>query len=226
MSPIDFEQMPLKNPYIKQWEMLKTIARHEGKAKSLFGIEWLFNLLVCAGLMLMPAMLVRWIAGKRGFFARKLAVDRYAVAKPLFLAVILFSPIATCTLGVITASIFFADLYLYLLGLVFLRRFYWTPVSHGRSLLLLGINFCEALLAFAVFYRFSQSIALDHVTATAPIDLLYFSCVTAATVGYGDFAPNSPTGKALIVLQILSSLGFISVFVASFVTNFNNHETK
>jgi len=172
----------------------------------------------------MPAMFVRWISGKFGYMSRKFSIEIYAILKPIFLYFVLFSGRANNKWWVLLTLWLFADLYLYLFGLVFLRRFYTVPASYGRSLLLLGINFCEAALAFAIFYTFSHSLFSNGHVVYAPIDMLYFSLVTASTVGFGDITVSSDTAKWLVIGQILSSLGFISLFVASFVAGFNDSE--
>ncbi|MBT7073165.1 MAG: two pore domain potassium channel family protein [Anaerolineae bacterium] len=45
------------------------------------------------------------------------------------------------------------------------------------------------------------------------LDSLYFSVITLTTVGYGDFAPQTPAGKLFTILYILIGLGLISGFV-------------
>ena len=208
------------NPYVVQWRMFCEIAGRRKRAKNLFGIEYLFLMSICAGLMFMPTMLVRAVSDRFGYFPRKLAIEFYVIAKPLALLWILFSERAFSTPWATVTTLMFVDLYLYLCGLVFLRRFYTPPASPARSLLLLGVNFLEASLAFAIFYGFSDSIK----GATSPLKLLYFSLVTSATVGYGDMMPKSDTGMQLVICQILSSLGFASIFIATFVTKLNEQE--
>lgn len=62
-----------------------------------------------------------------------------------------------------------------------------------------------ALIAFAtVFYRLIEGWAL--------VDAFYFSVVTIATVGYGDFAPHTVIGKLFTVGYIFAGIG---LFVAA-----------
>lgn len=44
------------------------------------------------------------------------------------------------------------------------------------------------------------------------LDAIYFSVITLATVGYGDFSPQTDTGKIFTIIYIFSGLG---LFVAT-----------
>ncbi len=215
-------------PYRKQWETLLHILRGEGRAHRLFGIERIFLLLVCFGLLVMPAMVVRGIGQIFGEHGRRLAMEIYAIAKPVLLFWVLFSGHFALTAWAVVASVALLDLYISLLAMVFLKHFHTGRTSHGRSLLLLVVNFAESVVAFAVLYGFSQSIAnqahLDPTPIVDPFTLLYFSCVTAASVGYGDYLPMNDSGKLIAIFQILSSMGFIFILLTSFVTSFNERE--
>jgi hypothetical protein len=112
------------------------------------------------------------------------------------------------------------DLYAYLLGLIFLRRYYTPPASYGRSVLALAINFVEAALAFALLYLYSGALAGHAGVVQSWGEAVYFSIITAATVGYGDIAPRTAVGRGLVVAQVLSSLLFIAIVLSTFVSNF------
>ena len=49
------------------------------------------------------------------------------------------------------------------------------------------------------------------------LDSLYFSVITLTTVGFGDFAPETATGKIFTILYIFVGLGFIMAFVTTIV---------
>ncbi|WP_234997765.1 potassium channel family protein [Mucilaginibacter sp. OK098] len=44
---------------------------------------------------------------------------------------------------------------------------------------------------------------------------IYFSFVTAATIGYGDISPKDESIQHVIILQIMLSLSFIVMFIAN-----------
>jgi len=48
----------------------------------------------------------------------------------------------------------------------------------------------------------------------SPIDALYFSVVTLATVGFGDLHPTTDAAKLFTVIYILSGLGIIAGFLS------------
>lgn len=51
-------------------------------------------------------------------------------------------------------------------------------------------------------------------------DLMYFSLVTLATVGYGDILPVSPIARALATFEAVTGQFYVAVVVAMFVTKY------
>lgn len=47
------------------------------------------------------------------------------------------------------------------------------------------------------------------------VDSLYFSVVTLATVGYGDFAPTTDTAKLFSIFYIFVGVGILGVFIST-----------
>jgi len=69
--------------------------------------------------------------------------------------------------------------------------------------LLLGFTF--AAISFAsVFYWYFEG--------WAPLDAVYFSVVTIATIGYGDLTPQTSIGKIFTIVYVFVGLG---LFVAA-----------
>ena len=56
----------------------------------------------------------------------------------------------------------------------------------------------------SVFYRI--------VEGWDVLDAVYFSIVTLATVGYGDFAPHTAAGKIFTMAYIVVGIGLLAVF--------------
>lgn len=55
---------------------------------------------------------------------------------------------------------------------------------------------------------------------------IYWSIVTASTVGYGDYVPKSRIGKMLAVLIIIVSLPLFAVFIANISSDITLHELR
>lgn len=56
------------------------------------------------------------------------------------------------------------------------------------------------------------SIFYSYVEGWRLLDLVYFSVITLATVGYGDFSPKTDAGKIFTIIYVFCGLG---VFVAT-----------
>jgi hypothetical protein len=68
----------------------------------------------------------------------------------------------------------------------------------------LYIAFGGLLLTGTVFYTI--------VERWRPLDALYFSVTTLATVGFGDYAPKTDLGKGFTIVYILAGIGVIVAF--------------
>jgi voltage-gated potassium channel len=55
-------------------------------------------------------------------------------------------------------------------------------------------------------------------------DALWWSVVTATTVGYGDLSPVTTEGRLIAVLLMLTGIGVIGVFTATIASMFFNHD--
>jgi voltage-gated potassium channel len=51
------------------------------------------------------------------------------------------------------------------------------------------------------------------------VDSFYFSVITLTTIGYGDFSPQTDTGKVFTIFYIMVGLGII----LSFINTVHNH---
>jgi hypothetical protein len=113
----------------------------------------------------------------------------------------------------------------------FLVAFFIADIIHGvaggafvwpagaihplRSLISAFWAYGETVLGFAVLYRHFDCLTVKPLCAT---QALYFSAVTATTVGYGDIVPDGLMGQRLVVTQIAVSVFFAVLFINSFMS--------
>jgi hypothetical protein len=106
-----------------------------------------------------------------------------------------------------------------LLGLLLDPKSSWQ--SPQRLVLLAIINYIEVIISFAVLCRIS-SLTIPNAfnrPLAGWLDAIYYSSVTATTLGYGDFFPEHFLTKAcaigellLVVLVVVSAIGpFVSL---------------
>lgn len=70
------------------------------------------------------------------------------------------------------------------------------------------------LLAAAVGMIAIGTVFYHFVEGWRWLDSYYFSVVTLATVGYGDFTPKTDIGKLFTTFYILSGVGIITAFIS------------
>lgn len=81
------------------------------------------------------------------------------------------------------------------------NEWYKTPLRYAVGILIL------VLIGGALFY--------SRVEGWSFLDSLYFSVITLATVGYGDFAPKTDTGKIFTMAYVFVGIGlFVGVATA------------
>jgi hypothetical protein len=109
----------------------------------------------------------------------------------------------------------------YRLCILFVDRYIedWGLRSLNRSLILLLINYFEIVVGFAILFLRTKSIEDGAGNLLQePLDSLYYSIVTITTLGYGDYTPVTPTGKALVVLETVAGIVLLIVVVGTFLT--------
>lgn len=82
--------------------------------------------------------------------------------------------------------------------------------SDERVLSLLAVTF--AFIAFALIFYW-------YVRGWSVLDSIYFSVITLATVGYGDFSPSTTLGKIFTMGYVLCGLGLFVAAATSIADN-------
>jgi len=206
------------NAITGQWEHVIKIWKD--KPKATFGIERLFLLFLVSIQFIMPSLYIRYLSGLKGMICRKITVEIYTILKVALPIILLSASIKNNYL--LALIIYFGiETVIYVNGILFLQGLYSKPISYKRSVLLDMVNYFEIILDFAYIYYAFGSLKGVHTN----IDYLYFSVVTSATVGFGDFIPILPEDKIIVISQILISLFFTLMLLAFFMQNFNENNT-
>jgi voltage-gated potassium channel Kch len=89
--------------------------------------------------------------------------------------------------------------------------------SPAHALVLTFVAYLQASVCFAILFLASAVVTGDKFADTGNLwcgffDALYFSTITIATVGYGDFSPTHWLGKILVIAEVF--VGLVLVVVA------------
>ena len=215
---------PARNPYREQCRIIrKHLDVHDADLTGVFLAERAVVTMLCCLLILSPSMLVRYVFGRFGRVTRKIAVDVYVLFKTGLAVCCLYAGIWSHKWFIWFAPVMLIDLFAFICGLILLRKFWRSPISLNRTLILLGFNFIEYTAWFAGLYLASSGLIAGNEIVTDPTTALYFSIVTAATVGYGDILPKE-CGRLLAMLQIVASLCFLAAIVAYFIAGLDRRK--
>ncbi len=187
------------------------------KKEKTFGIERLLRVLLVLSAFAFPSLYVRHISGYGGVLCRKLAVEFYVVVKLCFPLGVFSLELQSNPFVPVAMAYLLIETLLYLLGLIFLSDIYVSPISNKRSYLMVMINYVEICLGFAVFYEGFASIN----GLAGSVDAIYFSFITATTIGYGDMLPKDSKSKILVIVQSIYTLVLIGLVLTNFTSNIN-----
>ncbi len=183
------------------------IPKSEAKARFNEAIEYVWLFWTVA---LLVAYALTWLAAKRDSFnPTNSCVSILHAAWVVVLALL--------------AAYRVIDLLALFIRLHVLEPYVTTVPAH--AIVLTFFAYLHVALCFAVFYlgcavltgdRFSKN--NDPALWSGPLDSLYFSMITIATVGYGDFSPTKSAGKLLVMTEVLIGLALIVVVVQRVIT--------
>lgn len=206
----------LKHSYRQQLAYIKAVWSNS----EVFGLERWLMLVFLATRLVLPSMIVQELAARFAYPRNKVVVDIYVVLKPVALLLILKAGLAPKAWALGVACVLVADLYIYLLSIIFLGRvgLYAQPASINRSLLLALVNFGELAAAFSVVYLHLDALCVGGAALKAWHEAFYFSVITATTIGYGDITPCSPAGRLVASVHAVASLVFLGMVFTLFVS--------
>jgi len=177
------------------------------------GIEKLLRLFLAISQFLFPGIYIKQFFGRHKNVYQHLSVDAFVLFKVLFPFMLVYFYFFQNNVLFYILIWFLIETILYVPTLIFASDTFLRPRSYRRSMLLLFFNYIEIVLSFGVIYARGHYLnkPFQHW-----FDPLYFSFITSASIGFGDFHPVTPTGKLLVSLQSIIFLVFIVLFINFF----------
>ena len=105
------------------------------------------------------------------------------------------------------------------IGLRLSRHLFGRRKFHYTALVAVAVVLLGALAMFVV------ERGQNHMVASFG-DALWWSVVTATTVGYGDLSPVTTEGRLIAVVLMLTGIGVIGVFTATVASMFFEHDQR
>ncbi len=189
------------------------------------GLEKALRLFLAFSQFFFLGTYIKQVFSKKGVLYHDLSVDFFVIFKVFLPLFVLYFKLYEIKIGgyfifeIITYWMMLETM-LYIPTLIFASDIYGRPRSYQRSMLLLVFNYIEIILNFAVLFSVGQHFNKPFVSF---IDPIYFSFITSASIGYGDYHPVTDYGKFLVIFESLVYLSFIVIFVNFFA---NKVETK
>ena len=149
-------------------------------------------------------------------------IDLYVLLLAILLTCLLFLPSHWGRFGVFFAAYCVADIVSYRIYFLLVKSQQqpWIRESLRRSLVMGVLNFYETIVGYAVLY-----LTVGHIVVTttrspqlAPTTALYFSTVTATTLGLGDYIPADTFTQVLVITQLLNTMLFLLFIIPALVS--------
>lgn len=74
----------------------------------------------------------------------------------------------------------------------------------------------RSLVALTASLLLVGTVVFNKVEGWSYLDSFYFSAISLATVGYGDFAPHTAAGKLLTVFYVFCGIGLLVALLSRF----------
>jgi hypothetical protein len=199
-------------PLQRKMSNIKAIWNNEHKND--VGIEKIVRLFLASSQLLFAGAYIKELFGRRNEIKRNLSIDLFVLFKTFFPFFILYNQLVSNNILFVFVLWFMMETLLYVPTLIFASDLFHRPRSYGRSMLLLFFNYLEIIFGFAIIY---SRVAVMNKPFVSWFDPIYFSCITSASIGYGDYFPVNSIGKAMVSLQSV----ILSLFVVLFLNFFS-----
>jgi voltage-gated potassium channel len=183
------------------------------------GIEKIFRLFLSISQLVFPGVYIKYIFSRKNYEYQDIAMDFYIILKLVFPIYILKNNLQNQNILIYIMVYVLLETVLYIPTLIFASDMLSRPRSYKRSMLLLFLNYLEIVFAFAVLYTLGDNM---NKPFTHWFDAIYFSIITANSVGYGDFYPITPFAKVLVSIQAMFFLSFVVLFLNFFSAKVKN----
>lgn len=162
-------------------------------------------------------------SGRRAY----LFIDLYVLFWIAMIFTILFAMPFPTLLSVIIVAYRVVDIISYQLCVLLIdsQRSGWKLASIRRNFLFSFINLLEILAAFAVLYLTIGNIVENKpngMRIDTPGRAFYYSLVTMATLGYGEFVPHDDSSRYIVTCELITEILFILTIIPAFVSNVTN----
>ncbi len=195
------------NPYINHINYFKDVY----KSSKIFWIEKIFMLFLMIIWFFLPSLFVRFVWSKLNYKLSKIIIEFYVIVKPIIILLMLYL-YPYNVISLIIWFIFWIDTMVYLLNMIFNYKLHKKTILITRKIILLIFNLLEIILFYAFLYTYTKSIYFSGGTfITYPIDSIYFSFVTFATVWYWDMQPIVYLWKIIVSMEILNSILYFTI---------------
>ena len=177
------------------------------------GIEKLIRLFLAISQFFFLGTYLKQTVWRKGIAYQDLLVETFVLLKVVFPLSILFLNLQGNNLIFGILIWFLIETMLYVPTLIFASDIFSRPRSYRRAMLLLFFNYLEIVFSFAVIYSRGNYLNIPFKHWFDPI---YFSFITSATIGYGDYFPVTTFGKVLVSLQSVIFMMFVVLFLNFF----------
>ena len=168
------------------------------------GLEKVFDLIIY---LLTKGVITEWLLlTRRWRDYRQIVTESYVCITTLLLACTLGLSHLAPKISVGFATYILISAIIILLNVVFLTKVFGKPISNERTLLLFFLNVVQAVLTFAIWYRFALSMQAREA--------LFNATLVFGTVGY-----PKKGADIIVTFQIATDFLLIAVFLAFFVGN-------
>lgn len=205
------------NPIRKRIVNIQSIWNNDHQEDN--GIEKIFRLFLSISQLIFPGVYIKYLFSRKNYEYQDIAMDTYIILKLLFPIYILKNNLQDQNILIYIMVYVLLETILYIPTLIFASDMLSRPKSYKRSMLLLFLNYLEIVFAFAVLYTLGDNM---NKPFTHWFDAVYFSIITANSVGYGDFYPVTPYAKVLVSIQAMFFLSFVVLFLNFFSAKVKN----